>query len=55
MSKISVFVRAEASADWHSVIVTKENDFSETLTSCAKALELKMGTFQLALVGGGII
>jgi hypothetical protein len=45
MSKISVFVRAEASADWHSVEVNKDSDFQDTLAACSKAIELKLGAF----------
>jgi hypothetical protein len=54
-SEISVLIRAENSPEWHVIKIDRSNTFDTTLASAAGALDLNLGSFNLSLVGGGII
>ena len=52
---VDVYVRAEVESQWHMIKVDVQKEFDACRRTVASVLNLEPGTFQLSLVGGGIV
>ena len=52
---VDVYVRAEIESQWHMIKVDVQKEFDVCRRNVASVLGLEQGSFQLSLVGGGIV